>query len=201
MDNAICGGSGSTLTGAALAAVKAAIFMGDPHNVNGLPYNVGTCKNGGVSSLPTPCGTLHPSFPKYCLNKQHSLQPVPPASSARPPTAASSSRTATPRTHTAATATTQTRTSSTSTSTVRRRWLSSRARSLLRLCCKITKRASGVVQFCNEVVGWVCTYYGNKRETCTYFHERSHIVNSSIESPMSTFPSRICINFIHPTYH
>ena len=48
MDNALCGGAGATLTGNALAAVKAAIFMGDPHNVNGLPYNVGTCKAGGV---------------------------------------------------------------------------------------------------------------------------------------------------------
>jgi acetylxylan esterase len=48
MDNALCGGAGSTLSGAALGAVKAAIFMGDPHNVNGLPYNVGTCRAGGV---------------------------------------------------------------------------------------------------------------------------------------------------------
>lgn len=48
MDNALCGGAGATLTGAALAAVKAAIFMGDPHNVAGLPYNVGTCTAGGV---------------------------------------------------------------------------------------------------------------------------------------------------------
>jgi acetylxylan esterase len=51
MDNALCGGAGATLTGTALAAVKAAIFMGDPHNVNGLPYNVGTCKNKGVSDV------------------------------------------------------------------------------------------------------------------------------------------------------
>jgi acetylxylan esterase len=50
MDNALCGGAGSTLTGNALAAVKAAIFMGDPHNRNGLPYNVGTCQAQGVSS-------------------------------------------------------------------------------------------------------------------------------------------------------
>jgi acetylxylan esterase len=53
MDNAICGGAGSTLTGTALAAVKAAIFMGDPHNRNGLPYNVGTCKAQGVRPIPT----------------------------------------------------------------------------------------------------------------------------------------------------
>jgi acetylxylan esterase len=66
MDNAICGGSGSTLTGAALAAVKVAIFMGDPHNRNGLPYNVGTCKAGGVSPHPPA-----PSSP-HCLFKYHS---------------------------------------------------------------------------------------------------------------------------------
>ncbi len=40
MDNALCGGAGSTLTGTALQAVKAAIFMGDLHNIAGLPYNV-----------------------------------------------------------------------------------------------------------------------------------------------------------------
>jgi acetylxylan esterase len=51
MDNALCGGAGSTLSGNALAAVKAAIFMGDPHNVAGLPYNVGTCTAGGVSNF------------------------------------------------------------------------------------------------------------------------------------------------------
>ena len=51
MDNALCGGAGTTLTGAPLAAVKAAIFMGDPHNVAGLPYNVGTCNAKGVSHI------------------------------------------------------------------------------------------------------------------------------------------------------
>ena len=49
MDNALCGGAGATLSGNALAAVKAAIFMGDPHNTAGLPYNVGTCTGKGVS--------------------------------------------------------------------------------------------------------------------------------------------------------
>jgi len=52
MDNALCGGAGATLTGTALAAVKAAIFMGDPHNRDGLPYNVGTCKAQGFSARP-----------------------------------------------------------------------------------------------------------------------------------------------------
>lgn len=50
MDNALCGGAGATLTGNALKAVKAAIFMGDPHNRAGLPYNVGTCTAQGVSA-------------------------------------------------------------------------------------------------------------------------------------------------------
>lgn len=48
MDNALCGGAGQSLSGTALVAVKAAIFMGDPRYVNGLPYNVGTCKAQGV---------------------------------------------------------------------------------------------------------------------------------------------------------
>ncbi|KAK8874993.1 acetylxylan esterase [Apiospora arundinis] len=52
MDNALCGGLGQTLTGTALAAVKVAIFMGDPHNQNGLPFNVGTCKAGGFAARP-----------------------------------------------------------------------------------------------------------------------------------------------------
>ena len=50
MDNALCGGAGATLTGAALAAVKAAIFMGDPRHIPGLSYNVGTCQASGVRS-------------------------------------------------------------------------------------------------------------------------------------------------------
>ncbi|KAL2193973.1 acetyl xylan esterase [Corynascus similis CBS 632.67] len=53
MDNALCGGAGSTLTGSALEAVKAAIFMGDPHNAPNLPYNVGTCQAGGFAARPS----------------------------------------------------------------------------------------------------------------------------------------------------
>jgi acetylxylan esterase len=62
MDNALCGGAGATLSGNALAAVKVAIFMGDPHNVAGLSYNVGTCTAGGVSNAifrSLPHSTLH----------------------------------------------------------------------------------------------------------------------------------------------
>ncbi|KAI1341088.1 acetylxylan esterase [Xylariaceae sp. FL0016] len=69
MDNALCGGSGSTLTGTALSAVKAAIFMGDPHNVKGLPYNVGTCQAGGFAARPSgfQCSPASPSIIKsYC---------------------------------------------------------------------------------------------------------------------------------------
>ncbi|KAL8377645.1 hypothetical protein RB595_008370 [Gaeumannomyces hyphopodioides] len=69
MDNALCGGSGSTLTGKALEAVKAAIFMGDPHNVAGLPYNVGTCKAQGFAARPRgfQCKPASPSIiQSYC---------------------------------------------------------------------------------------------------------------------------------------
>ncbi|KAI0400023.1 carbohydrate esterase family 5 protein [Xylaria palmicola] len=69
MDNALCGGAGSTLSGTALAAVKAAIFMGDPHNVAGLPYNVGTCTAGGFAARPSgfTCSPGNPSIiQSYC---------------------------------------------------------------------------------------------------------------------------------------
>ncbi|KAF2689774.1 carbohydrate esterase family 5 protein [Lentithecium fluviatile CBS 122367] len=68
-DNALCGGAGATLTGAALAAVKAAIFMGDPHNRAGLPYNVGTCKAQGFAARPAgfTCSPANPSIiQSYC---------------------------------------------------------------------------------------------------------------------------------------
>jgi hypothetical protein len=123
MDNAICGGAGATLTGTALAAVKAAIFMGDPHNRNGLPYNVGTCKAQGVSSR---LYLLH----MLSTNQMFSFPPVHQASHARPPAPPSSNPTAMLRTHTAALATTPMLTSSTSTSTDPRPLHSSRASSL-----------------------------------------------------------------------
>ncbi|KLU91266.1 acetylxylan esterase [Magnaporthiopsis poae ATCC 64411] len=69
MDNALCGGSGATLTGNALASVKAAIFMGDPHNVAGLPYNVGTCRAQGFAARPRgfQCKPANPSIiQSYC---------------------------------------------------------------------------------------------------------------------------------------
>lgn len=69
MDNALCGGAGATLTGNALAAVKVAIFMGDPHNRNGLPYNVGTCTNQGFAARPAgfTCSPANTSIIKsYC---------------------------------------------------------------------------------------------------------------------------------------
>ena len=83
MDNAVCGGAGSTLTGTALAAVKAAIFMGDPHNRNGLPYNVGTCKAQGVSLpfshpqllLLTSTSVRRPPLRILLLARQHQHHP------------------------------------------------------------------------------------------------------------------------------
>ncbi|KAL2264201.1 hypothetical protein VTK26DRAFT_477 [Humicola hyalothermophila] len=69
MDNALCGGAGATLSGAALNAVKAAIFMGDPHNVAGLPYNVGTCQTQGFAARPPgfQCSPASPDIiQSYC---------------------------------------------------------------------------------------------------------------------------------------
>ena len=103
MDNALCGGAGATLTGAALASVKAAIFMGDPHNVKGLPYNVGTCQAGGVSYLTS---ITVPSA------NQFSSLPVPAGINVLLPTLLSSSLTVTLLIRTAATVTTRTHTNS-----------------------------------------------------------------------------------------
>lgn len=59
-DDAICGGGdpnqGISSTAAPISAavgnkIKAIIFMGDPRNIPGGPYSVGTAKNPGVSSL------------------------------------------------------------------------------------------------------------------------------------------------------
>jgi acetylxylan esterase len=69
MDNALCGGAGATLSGNALNAVKAAIFMGDPHNVVGLPYNVGTCQAQGFAARPRgfQCSPAKPAIiQSYC---------------------------------------------------------------------------------------------------------------------------------------
>ena len=61
MDVALCGGGNPNqgftdtsvqLSSSAVNMVKAAIFMGDPMWVVGLPYGVGTCKAGGVCNFP-----------------------------------------------------------------------------------------------------------------------------------------------------
>jgi acetylxylan esterase len=58
MDNAFCGGgdpnSGISDTAVPISAnavkqIKAAIFMGDPRYQYGLAYQVGTCRQSGVS--------------------------------------------------------------------------------------------------------------------------------------------------------
>ncbi|KAK4655210.1 hypothetical protein QC762_300380 [Podospora pseudocomata] len=69
MDGALCGGAGATLTGAPLAAVKAAIFMGDPMYNQGLPYNVGTCRARGFAGRPNgfQCSPGNPAIiQSYC---------------------------------------------------------------------------------------------------------------------------------------
>ncbi|KAL7954780.1 carbohydrate esterase family 5 protein [Trichoderma compactum] len=75
-DDALCGGGDTgegypntavPLSAGAVAAVKAAIFMGDPRNIHGLSYNVGTCTAQGFD--PRPAGFVCPSASKiqsYC---------------------------------------------------------------------------------------------------------------------------------------
>lgn len=50
MDDAFCGGGDLTtpLSSSARSMIRAAIFMGDPRHISGLPYNVGTCSASGV---------------------------------------------------------------------------------------------------------------------------------------------------------
>lgn len=95
MDNAMCGGGSGTLSGTALAAVKAAIFMGDPKFTAGQSYEVGTCKAKGVS-------TTSPLKPQLTYSTPFSSKP---AAVVAAPRRRRSSLTATRQTHTAATAT------------------------------------------------------------------------------------------------
>ncbi|KAH7010307.1 carbohydrate esterase family 5 protein [Ilyonectria destructans] len=75
-DNAFCGGGDPNqglsntavlLSASAVNMVKAAIFMGDPRYIYGLPYEVGTCRANGFD--PRPAGFSCPSASKiqsYC---------------------------------------------------------------------------------------------------------------------------------------
>lgn len=167
MDNALCGGSGSTLTGNALKAVKAAIFMGDPHNRAGLPYNVGTCAAGGVC--------ISQSIDESCTDRPCSSLPAPLASSARPPTQASSSRTATLLTLTAAMATMPTLTSSTSTSTAPRLLPSSRPRSP-------HKRPRHVAPLRVENLYFRCIYHQSTHTYRSFEMIHAHLVCNVIQA-------------------
>lgn len=51
MDWAYCGNPSTSFSAAAIAQIKAVIYMGTPTNTAGLSYNVGTCTNHGVSFL------------------------------------------------------------------------------------------------------------------------------------------------------
>lgn len=119
MDNALCGGAGDTLTGAALNAVKAAVFLGDPHYRVGLPYNVGTCQAQGVSAVLL-CSKRNFQRLGASANEENSSLLVLQASRAPQPPATGSSPTATLLTPTAAMETTPIRISSTSSSMVPR---------------------------------------------------------------------------------
>ncbi|KAI2785223.1 carbohydrate esterase family 5 protein [Daldinia loculata] len=76
MDDAFCGGpDGSSLSGTAAPLpadvgnhVKAVIFMGDPRNVPGLSYNVGTAKAGGFAARPSgfQCPVYADRIKSYC---------------------------------------------------------------------------------------------------------------------------------------
>lgn len=66
MDNAICGGLGETLTSKAVAAVKAAVFLGPTSFSSDLSYSLGTCNGGGASARPAgfKCAPAKPSIVK-----------------------------------------------------------------------------------------------------------------------------------------
>ncbi|KAG9234431.1 carbohydrate esterase family 5 protein [Amylocarpus encephaloides] len=76
MDNAFCGGGDTNIglsntavpiQASAIAMIKAAIFMGDPRYIAGLPYNVGSCTARGFA--PRPAGFTCPSaanVKSYC---------------------------------------------------------------------------------------------------------------------------------------
>ncbi|KAL0945271.1 hypothetical protein HGRIS_000782 [Hohenbuehelia grisea] len=76
MDNAYCGGGDTNIglsntaipiSTAAQAKIAAAIFMGDPRHIPGLPYNVGTCQASGFA--PRPAGFQCPyasNVQSYC---------------------------------------------------------------------------------------------------------------------------------------
>ncbi|KAK2763838.1 carbohydrate esterase [Arachnomyces sp. PD_36] len=85
MDDALCGGGDTNagwaetavpLSASAVTQVKAAIFMGNPRWIVGLPYEVGTCQAGGFAARPSgfscPNGSVIQSYcdaaDPYCCN-------------------------------------------------------------------------------------------------------------------------------------
>lgn len=107
------GNTAVPISASAAAAIKAVILMGDPRNIAGLPYNVGTCKAGGVSICHAVLLT-----PFLILLRLISSMPTMLASSA--PLRPRSSHTVMPQTLTAATETTPTLIKATAQSTARR---------------------------------------------------------------------------------
>ncbi|KAF9523169.1 family 5 carbohydrate esterase [Crepidotus variabilis] len=89
MDNAFCGGGDTNegltdtavpIQASAISKIAAAIFMGNPRYIAGLPYNVGSCTTKGFA--PRPAGFQCPSASKiksycdsadpYCCNGNNS---------------------------------------------------------------------------------------------------------------------------------
>lgn len=110
MDNALCGGGDPSqgypntavpLSAGAVSAIRAAIFMGDPRYVHGLPYNVGTCATQGVRIL------LKRASEIRLLTLLFFISSIPVRSASTVLMRPRSSLTAMPQTHTAATETTR----------------------------------------------------------------------------------------------
>jgi hypothetical protein len=140
-DDAFCGGGDPTegygntavpLSAGAVSAIKAAIFMGDPRNIHGLPYNVGTCAAQGVSVLPLReiPALIEPDFPILIFFTSSIPARLALTAQAHP----RSSRTAMPRTHIVATETIRPLTKVTARSTVSKPSLLSTASSHKKLC-------------------------------------------------------------------
>jgi acetylxylan esterase len=84
-DDAFCGGGDTNeglystavpIQASAIAQIKAAIFMGDPRYIYGLPYDVGTCTAQGVRLYPLLL-TSRPHFSPNLLTDTTQLQFAP----------------------------------------------------------------------------------------------------------------------------
>lgn len=109
IDDAFCGGpDGNSMAETAApvpadvgARVKALVFMGDPRNIPGLPYNIGSSTGGGVSFLPPLFFVPLPCYVRDADGWMNSSSPNDLQTSRAPSIRTGLGRTATPRTRTA----------------------------------------------------------------------------------------------------